>query len=52
MAGTERVLRVGRVDADAKDAYIVAQVTRSSSRPLDLEIVASEGEHVYVGSSR
>lgn len=52
MAGEQHILRVRRVDGDANDGYIVIQVTRKTSRALDVDIVASESEHVYVGSSR
>lgn len=52
MAGEQHVLRIPRADGDAEGGYVVLQVTRKSSRPLDLDFVGSESEHVYVGSGK
>ena len=43
-----KVLYLRRADAD--DGFVVARVERTGS-PLDLRIVATEGENPYVGSS-
>ncbi|KAK3671057.1 hypothetical protein LTR78_009018 [Recurvomyces mirabilis] len=44
MANTQ-VLRLRRTDADSE--FVLVHVARHGSKPLDLKLVASEGEHVY-----
>ncbi|KAK4580532.1 hypothetical protein LTR86_000735 [Recurvomyces mirabilis] len=40
-----QVLRLRRTDADGE--FVLVHVARHGSKPLDLKLVASEGEHVY-----
>ncbi|KAJ9288252.1 hypothetical protein C8Q69DRAFT_116002 [Paecilomyces variotii] len=45
-----RILRLSRTDDPT--AYVLIHVSRSGSEPLDLKLVATEGEAPYVGSVR
>ncbi|KAL2216832.1 hypothetical protein M432DRAFT_551491 [Thermoascus aurantiacus ATCC 26904] len=45
-----RILRVPRSDDPA--AYVLVHVSSTSSAPLDLKLVGTEGENPYVGSVR
>lgn len=41
----DHILRLRRTDADGE--HLLINITQSGSKPLDLKLVASEGEHVY-----
>ncbi|KAI9863850.1 MAG: hypothetical protein M1813_003502 [Trichoglossum hirsutum] len=46
-----QVLRIPRVDAN-DESFVLLHVSQVGSVPLDLELVATEGEHPYIGSVR
>jgi len=46
-----RVLRVRRTDADA-DSFVLLNVTTAGTRPLDLKVVGTDGEDVYVAARK
>lgn len=47
----ERVLRLRRSDVDG-DAFVLLNVTSSGSQSLDLKLLGTDGENVYVASSK
>ena len=46
-----RVLRVRRADVDT-DSFVLLNVTSQGSRALDLKIVGTDGDDVYVATSK
>ena len=50
MAAAERVIRVRRTDSDGD--YLLLNTLPSGVKDLDLKLVASEGDHVYLGKIR
>ncbi|KAK0705114.1 hypothetical protein B0H67DRAFT_371789 [Lasiosphaeris hirsuta] len=43
-----QIIRIPRTDADEDSAFILGQVTPAGSKPLNLKLVATEGEEPYV----
>jgi len=47
----ERVLRIRRSDVD-DNSFMLVKVASSGSSTLDLKLIGTEGENVFVGSSQ
>ncbi|KAK0651349.1 hypothetical protein B0T16DRAFT_386796 [Cercophora newfieldiana] len=47
MATSSRIIRVPRTDASEEGAFILGEVSPSGSKPLNLKIVATEGDAPY-----
>jgi hypothetical protein len=47
----QRIIRVRRVDGDAA-AFSLVSAASNGPHPLDLKLVATEGENAYVGSGK
>lgn len=45
---SSKILRVPRTDSGEDDAYILGEVTSLGSKPLNVKLVATEGEEPYV----
>lgn len=47
----QRVLRLRRSDRSS-DSFVLLHVTNNGSHPLDLKLVGTDGESVFVASSK
>jgi hypothetical protein len=47
-----RILRVRRVDGDAGSSFALVSASPDGPRPLDLKLVATEGENAFRATSK
>jgi hypothetical protein len=55
MASKQRILRLSRVDENGREEeneFCLVNVTQTASHPLDLKLVATDGEDPFVTSSK
>jgi hypothetical protein len=48
----QRIVRLARSDPTTDSTFALVHVKHSGSHPLDLKLLASEGENAYAGSSK
>ena len=48
MSSPSHILRIPRIDID-DESFVLVHVTSDGTSPLDLKLVATEGDHPYVG---
>ena len=51
MPSASHILRVPRIDVD-DESFALVRVSSDGISPLDLKLVATEGDHPYVGKGK
>lgn len=51
MASLEHVIRVSRIDSKEKDSFVFIHTSGATSDPINIRLLATEGEQAYVTTS-